>query len=77
MKDCQYCTEFDNSGIFETLQDEFDNINFRKINGPENMEFCQKYGISSYPKLIIVENNKHKIFPSDNRNLMDLRKFLM
>ena len=59
------------------MTDEFNDIKFVKINGPDNPDFCQKYGISSYPKLMIVENGKHKIFPSDDRNLKDLRKFLM
>ena len=77
MVNCPYCTEFDNTGIFEKLRDEFDDINFEKINGPDNPEFCQKYGIGSYPKLMTIENGKHKIFSSDDRNLKDLRKFLM
>jgi hypothetical protein len=77
MVNCPYCTEFDDSGIFEKLRDEFDDINFEKINGPDNPDFCQKYGIGSYPKLMTIENGKHKIFPSDDRNLKDLRKFIM
>jgi hypothetical protein len=77
MQGCPYCTEFDNTGIFEKLKDEFDDINFEKINGPENPEFCKKYGIQSYPKLMLIENGKHKIFSSDDRNLEDLRNFLM
>ena len=77
MQGCKYCTEFDNTGIFEKLKDEFDDINFEKINGPENPEFCQKYGITSYPTLMILENGKSKIYPTDDRNLNDLSKFLM
>jgi len=77
MQGCKYCTEFDNTGIFEKLKDEFDDINFEKINGPENPEFCQKYGITSYPTLMILENGKSKIYPTDDRNLTDLKKFLM
>ena len=77
MKGCPYCIEFDKTHVFEKLKDEFDDINFEKINGPDNPEFCQKYGIGSYPKLMLVENGKHKIFPSDDRNLKDLRNFLM
>ena len=77
MKGCPYCIEFDKTRVFEKLKDEFDDINFEKINGPDNPEFCQKYGIGSYPKLMLVENGKHKIFHSDDRNLKDLRNFLM
>jgi len=77
MQGCPYCTEFDNTDIFEKLKDEFHDINFESINGPENPEFCQQYGIQSYPKLILLENDKHKIYPKDDRNLTDLRKFIM
>ena len=77
MESCPYCIEFDKTGIFETLKDEFDDTKFFKIDGPKNKDFCQKYNIQSFPKLILLENGKHKIFPSDDRNLNDLRKFLM
>lgn len=77
MVGCPYCEQFDKTGIFKKLKDEFVNINFKKINGPETPEFTQKYGIHSYPKLLLVENGKPKIYQSDNRNLEDLRKFLM
>lgn len=77
MVNCPYCIEFDNTGIFETLKDEFNDTKFFKIDGPKNKDFCQKYGIQSFPKLMLLENGKHKIFPSDDRNLTDLRKFLM
>ena len=77
MQGCPYCIEFDNTGIFETLKDEFDDMKFVKIDGPKNKDFCQKYNIQSFPKLMLIESDKHKIFPSDDRNLTDLRKFLM
>ena len=77
MESCPYCIEFDKTGIFETLKNEFDDMKFVKIDGPRNNDFCQKYGIQSFPKLMLLENDKHKIFPSDDRNLTDLRKFLM
>ena len=28
---CPYCIEFDNTGIFETLKDEFDDMKFLKL----------------------------------------------
>ena len=74
MQGCPYCTEFDNTDIFEKLKEEFNHIEFKKINGPENPEFCQKYGIQSYPKLMLLENGKSKIYPTDDRNLTDLRE---
>ena len=77
MKKCKYCKEFNDSGIFEKLKDEFKDIEFQEINGPENPEFCQKYGISSYPKLMLLENGISKIYPTDDRNLTDLRNFLI
>ena len=77
MDNCKHCIKFDNTGIFESLRDEFDDIKFVKINGPINNNFCQKYSIQSFPKLMLLEKDKHKIFPSDDRNLKDLRKFLM
>ena len=77
MEGCPYCIEFDNTGIFEKLKDEFDDTKFFKIDGPKNKDFCQKYDIQSFPKLMLFKNGKHKIFPTDNRNLNDLRKFLM
>jgi hypothetical protein len=76
MQGCKYCKEFNDSGIFEKLKDEFKDIEFQEINGPENPEFCQKYGITSYPTLMILENGKSKIYKGD-RNLNDLSKFLI
>ena len=77
MDNCKHCINFNNTGIFETLKDEFNDTKFFKIDGPKNKDFCQKYNIQSFPKLMLIESDKHKIFPSDDRNLTDLRKFLM
>ena len=53
MDNCKYCINFNNTGIFEKLQDEFDDTKFVKIDGPKNKDFCQKYSIQSFPKLIL------------------------
>ena len=33
MENCPYCEQFEKSGVFEELQDEFKNIQFKKIDG--------------------------------------------
>jgi len=76
MENCPYCEQFEKSGVFEELQDEFKNIQFKKIDGPKNPRFKKKHKIKTYPALLLKKNNKTKIFPSDDRNLEDLQKFL-
>ena len=76
MENCPYCEQFEKSGVFEELQDEFKNIQFKKIDGPKNPRFKKKHKIKTYPALLLKKNNKTKIFPSDDRNLEDLNKFI-
>ena len=76
MGNCPYCKEFEESGIFEDLQKEFKDIQFQKIDGPKNIRFKKKHKIKTYPALLLKKNNKTKLFPSDDRNLEDLQKFL-
>ena len=76
MENCPYCKEFEESGIFEDLQKEFKDIQFQKIDGPKNLRFKKKHKIKTYPALLLKKNNKTKLFPSDDRNLEDLKKFL-
>ena len=76
MENCPYCEQFEKSGVFEELQDEFKNIQFKKIDGPKNPRFKKKHKIKTYPALLLKKNNKIKIFPSDDRNLEDLNKFI-
>ena len=77
MENCPYCEQFEKSGVFEELQDEFKNIQFKKIDGPKNPRFKKKHKIKTYPALLLKKNNKTKIFPSDDRNLEDLNKFIL
>ena len=76
MENCPYCEQFEKSGVFEELQDEFKNIQFKKIDGPKNPRFKKTHKINTYPALLLKKNNKTKIFPSDDRNLEDLNKFI-
>jgi hypothetical protein len=77
MNGCQFCKDFDSSGVFEKLKEELKDTKFKKINGPKNPEFCQEYGITSFPKLMLIENGKSKIYPSDDRSLESIKKFFI
>ena len=46
------------------------------MDGPKNLRFKKKHKIKTYPALLLKKNNTTKIFPSDDRNLEDLREFL-
>ena len=76
MENCPYCKDFEDSCVFEDLKDEFKDIQFKKMDGPKNPRFKKKHKIKTYPALLLKKNNTTKLFPSDDRNLEDLREFI-
>ena len=72
MKNCSWCTEFEN-----TLWPEIKKtVKFpRMIIGPDSKDLVKKYGIKTYPALVKIQNNKHKLFKGE-RTLSKLMKFM-
>ena len=46
------------------------------MDGPNNPRFKKKYKIKTFPALLLKKNNKTKLYPTDDRNLEDLREFI-
>jgi len=72
MDGCHWCNDFEDK-LLPLLKHK---IRIRTINGPKDMTGkVSKYGIKSYPSLVKIENNKHKLF-SDNRTVKNIMKFM-
>lgn len=53
---CGPCKMF--GPIFENVSNEFNDIDFFKVNADENEEICKKYGVMSIPTTIIFKDGK-------------------
>ena len=70
---CKFCKDFNQT--WNKLK-KLKNIHFVKINGDKNKSLLNKYNIEIYPTIIKIKNNKSTKFPSDDRNLNDLKNFI-
>ncbi len=58
MENCGHCIEFNNSGIWEKLNNiKWLNVTLKKYNRSENLERVNELNISSFPTIIIVDNS--------------------
>ena len=56
MDGCKWCEKFSPSwnALEKDNNSSFSNISFKKINGPKNPTIIKKYGIKSYPSIILT-----------------------
>jgi thiol-disulfide isomerase/thioredoxin len=73
-ENCTFCKDFNLT--WNLLKKQMKNIHFIKINGEKNKALLHKYNIESYPTIIKIVRRKSTKFPSDDRNLNDLKKFI-
>ena len=73
MDNCKYCNDFENT-LWSSVK-KIKNINFKKINGPNNPNLTRKYGIKTYPSLVKIYSGKYKLFKGE-RNMKNITKFL-
>ena len=78
MKGCSYCLEF--NPLWERLEDKFkDNktLVLKKLLREDYIEFTHKYGVTSYPTIILEQKKKKKkhIF-KEERNYKNIINFL-
>ena len=75
-ENCIHCKKFNKT--WNLLKKVFINesILFLKINGEKNPNLRNKYNIKQYPTIIKIDNKTHQNFPSDDRNLNDLKNFI-
>ena len=73
MNGCPHCMDFNET--WEQLIDDFPNINAEKIEHSENIPLIQKYGISSFPKIILDKQNT-PIHYDKEREINELSNFL-
>ena len=58
MESCGHCVEFNNSGIWDQLNNiTFNNVTLKKYNRSENLDRVNSLNISSFPTIIIVDNS--------------------
>lgn len=74
MKDCPHCNKFNKT--WSKLKKTKKNVKFIKYNKDEKARLVKKYGIKTYPAIVRVKNNKHKLYPTDNRSMNKLLKFI-
>lgn len=58
MEGCGHCIEFNDSGIWEQLNNNaWANVSLKKYNRSENLERINDLNISSFPTIIVVDNS--------------------
>ena len=58
MEGCGHCVEFNNSGIWDQLNNiTWANVTLKKYNRSENLDRVNELNISSFPTIIVVVNS--------------------
>ena len=73
MNGCGWCTEFEN-GLWPQIK-KIKGLKFKIIIGPDNPNLANKYGIKTYPSLVLIHSGKYKLF-KDERTMDNIIKFL-
>ncbi len=62
MEDCYHCKEFNRSGVWKKLNDNYGNsiIEFKKYNSQDYKDRVDKYNIKGYPTIIMVDKTTEK-----------------
>ena len=74
MKGCSYCREFNK--IWSKLKKKEKDVKFIKYNKDNKSELVEKFGIETYPAIVRVIGKKHKLYPTDDRRINELLKFI-
>jgi hypothetical protein len=58
MEGCGHCEDFSNSGVWDNLNSEYgDKLEFKKYNMKDCKDRIDKYEISGYPTIIIIDKS--------------------
>jgi thiol-disulfide isomerase/thioredoxin len=58
MDGCGHCDNFNNSGVWERLNNSYgNNIEFKKYNMRDSKDRIEKYSISGFPTIIIIDKS--------------------
>ena len=58
MEGCGHCEDFSNSGVWDNLNSEYgDKLEFKKYNMKDCKDRINKYEISGYPTIIIIDKS--------------------
>lgn len=58
MEGCGHCEDFSNSGVWDNLTSEYgDKLEFKKYNMKDCKDRINKYEISGYPTIIIIDKS--------------------
>ena len=71
MDGCNWCNEFEEKLLPKLKQ----KMRTRTINGPKNRSGPAKYGIKTYPALVKISGQNHKLFKG-KRTLANIMKFM-
>ena len=64
MDGCPYCTDF--NPVWDSLQENYPQINMKKVERYDDPSLISKFNVSSYPKIILFKDNIPIEF-NDNR----------
>tara|TARA_B110000495_G_C22585572_1_gene351384 strand:- start:271 stop:495 length:225 start_codon:yes stop_codon:yes gene_type:complete len=73
MHGCGWCSEFEEE-LWPQIK-KLEVINFKIIIGPDNPGLASKYGIKTYPSLVLLSSGKYKLFTGE-RTIENIKKFI-
>jgi hypothetical protein len=80
MDGCGHCEDFSKSGVWEKLSSEYGNkLEFKKYNMKDSKDRIEKYDISGYPTIIIIDksNSEKKLEEyNDDRRYEKMKIFI-
>jgi hypothetical protein len=80
MDGCGHCEDFDKSGVWNKLSGEYGNkLEFKKYNMKDSKDRIEKYDISGYPTIIIIDksNSEKKVAEyNDERKYEKMKAFV-
>ena len=73
MNGCPYCNEFNPQ--WEKINEEFPNIEMKKVERNENPQLIKKYGVRSYPTIALSKGRKFVEFAGDRSDINMFHSF--
>jgi hypothetical protein len=76
MDGCPSCTNFEQSGTWDKIKKDLNNIKFKEINGPENPNFLHKNNINKFPSFMAKKGSNTYSYNDMDRSPEKLTEFI-